>query len=254
MNLTFSLLPFDVMADTMAQFQSQQSSGFFQQSLYLFYPQFDRARMARLDPPGRAAYIRDTLEPVYHSHLPQLQSKAAAYQEQWDRHRKTIQSAFQELFARELDGALEDMSARVSLNPVCPRYLDSRSFDLFYLNSPRGALGLSLHEIVHFLWFQLWQERFHDDPREYESPHLKWVFSEMVVDLFLNDPRLRPLNPYLDDGTGTVYEYFRTMTIGGRPALERMAELYRPGDPVSLMEQGYALCQAHEAEIRQAMQ
>ena len=253
MNLTVSLLPFEATVACMAQFQSEASSAFFQESLYYFYPQFDRERMARLDPPGRTAYLRDTLSQVHRELLPQLRDKAEAYQRQWDQHRAVIQTAFEDLFARKLDGVLDDMSARVSLNPICPRYLADHSFDLFYLNSPPGALGLSLHEIVHFLWFQLWQEHFHDDPREYESPHLKWVLSEMVVDLFLSDPRLRPLNPYLADGTGTIYEYFHTMTIGGRPALERMAGLYRPGDPVRLMEQGYALCLEHEEEIRRAM-
>ena len=253
MDLTFGLPSFEYMAEKIAAFQSDETSDFFSDSLYLFYPQFDRKRMASLDQPERVNYVCSELSSVYQNELPLLQEKCISYQNEWDRHRPVIQSTFENLFSIDLKGILNDMTANITLNPVCPRFLVSHSFDIFYLNSPAGALGLSLHEIVHFLWFQIWQKLFLDNPAEYESPNLKWVFSEMVVDLFLNHPCLRPLNPYLTKGNGTIYEYFDRMTIGGQPALPQMKQLYLSNSISEFMEKGYSLCLQHESEIRSAM-
>ena len=46
----------------------------------------------------------------------------------------------------------------MSFNPISPRYLDEQAFDVFWLNSERGALGMALHEIIHFVWFRVWQD------------------------------------------------------------------------------------------------
>lgn len=253
MNLTFQLPSLEYMVARTAAFQSEGTSNFFQESLYLFYPQFSREHMASLDPAGRSSYIYEIFSALYQSELPVLEEKLFAYQAEWDQNRPVIQSAFEQLFSLELDGMLNNMNANITLNPVCPRFLDTSCFDIFYLNSPAGALGLSLHEMVHFLWFHVWQTLFQDDPAEYENPHLKWVFSEMVVDLFLNDPNLHPLNPYLTKGSGTIYEYFHRMTISGQPALKRIGSLYQPGQIQHFMKAGFALCQQYEAELRAAM-
>ena len=253
MDLKVCVPSVEYMVESVCRFQTEETSDFFQASLYRFYSQFDRERMSSFCKEEREAYIRTGLEQVYEQNRLLLEEKGAAYQEAWNENRAAIQDAFGDLFSVEPDRVLNDMTANVTLNPVCPRYLETHSFDLFYLNSPGGALGISLHEIVHFLWFRAWQEKFHDDRSEYENPHLKWVFSELVVDLFLNDPRLRPLNPYLTKGNGTIYDYFHTMTVGGKPVLPRMEAVYRANGLDGLMEEGYSLFRQHEAEVRAAM-
>ena len=141
--------------------------------------------------------------------------------------------------------------ADITLNPICPRFLKERRFDVFYRNSPSGALGMALHEIVHFLWFDRWNALFHDDPAEYETPHLKWIFSEMCVRPILGEPRLAERNPYYPGEC--VYEYFYTMTVGGRPVLETMEELFAQRSMDQFMVDGYRYCQEHEAEILRQM-
>jgi hypothetical protein len=36
------------------------------------------------------------------------------------------------------------------------------SFDIFYLNSEEGAIGEAIHEMIHFVWFYVWNKTFGD--------------------------------------------------------------------------------------------
>lgn len=46
------------------------------------------------------------------------------------------------------------------MNPIGPRFLEERCFDVFYLNSERGAIGVGIHEMVHFVWFYVWNRLY----------------------------------------------------------------------------------------------
>ncbi len=73
-----------------------------------------------------------------------------------------------------------------------------------WLSGGRGDafLGVTLHEIIHFVWFHVWNQEFRDSYEEYERPSLKWILSEMVVESIMTDPRPSELNPYFprEDG------------------------------------------------------
>lgn len=42
------------------------------------------------------------------------------------------------------------------------RYLKEQVFNVFYMNSDEGSLGSALQEIVHYLWFYLWNQKYRD--------------------------------------------------------------------------------------------
>lgn len=50
------------------------------------------------------------------------------------------------------------------------------------MNSDKGAIGSAIHEIIHFVWFYVWNQTFADSYEEYETPSLKWILSEMIVE------------------------------------------------------------------------
>jgi hypothetical protein len=251
MNLIYQNPGLEYMVQSIAEFQSEEQSDSFRDSLYYFFPQFDRSRMDALDAPGRVDYIRTGLQETYAASEGLLREKLEAWQRHWDAHRTVVEQAFEDIFELPLAGRFNDMTGNISFNPICPRYLDTHVFDIFYLNSERGALGMALHEIAHFVWFEKWHAHFGDDPAEYETPHLKWIFSEMVVESLLSGEQVKPLNPYAGH---SVYEGFYTLTLDGKPALETLDALYRQHDIIGFMERGYAFCQQHEAAIRTALQ
>ena len=227
MNLIYKIPSFSYMRDAILAVQSEGQSDFFTESLFRFYPQFEQEKMKRMTP----------------------DQKQEAYQRHWDASRIVVEEAFSEIFAMDLRDEFNDMTGYLSLNPVCPRYLDTHAFDLFYLNSERGAMGLALHEITHFVWFKRWNLLFHDDPAEYEAPHVKWLLSEIVVDAILQETRLNALNPYRDEN---VYAYFYHCNIGGKPLLSTMSELFAAHPIESFMQESFVLVKQYETEIRAA--
>ncbi len=111
---------------------------------------------------------------------------------------------------------------------------------------------MSIHEIIHFVWFYVWNALFHDSYDEYESPSLKWILSELIVEAVMSDPRLSSINPYYprEGGGGCIYSYFFTMNINDKPITETIREMYLTLDIDSFMIKSYQYCQLHECDIR----
>ena len=196
MEITFKNPGFSYSVDSILLFQTDETSGWWKDSLYCFYPQLERKRIEGLCGAEQAAYLREALSNIYRQSEAELEEKVQTYQAHWEANRGEVEEALADVFQMPLAGRFQNIIANITLNPICPRFLAERTFDVFYRNSPRGALGMSLHEVVHFLWFDRWRSLFQDDPSEYETPHLKWLFSEMAVKPILGTPGLAERNPY----------------------------------------------------------
>lgn len=143
----------------------------------------------------------------------------------------------------------------MSMNPVQPRFLKEKRFDVFYRNSERGAVGTAIHEIIHFVWFYVWNGLFGDCYEEYERPSLKWILSEMIVEAVMSDPRLSALNPYYPrEQGGCVYPFFFDMKAGGVLILDTLEKMYRSRRIGDFMKESYAYCCQYEREIRDHIQ
>jgi len=230
-----------------------QEGAFWTDGLYAFYPQLDRERMRSLPAGARGEEAEQVFRAVYDQRT--MEEKAARYQTHWDAHRRQINDALSDAFECDSGALFEDITCRVTLNPVCPRYLSEHAFDVFYLNSERGALGVSLHELIHFMWFHVWHQLFGDGYEAYERPSLPWILSEMVVETIMRDERLSTLNPYFPRKEGgCVYPYFFDMTVNGTPVLDTIDKLYATRGIHDFMRDSYAFCRAHEAEIRRQIE
>ena len=130
--------------------------------------------------------------------------------------------------------------------------MKERCYDTFYLNSERGAIGGGIHEIIHFVWFYVWNRLFGDSYDEYERPSLKWILSEMVVESVMKDERLSSINPYFPrENGGCIYPYFFDLVVAGKPLLDTLETMYRSQSIEDFMKNSYAYCWKHEAEIRE---
>lgn len=252
MELRFEIPGIDSMLAQIMEFQQDDTPEFWSAPLYRFYPQLDRTHAFSLPESERITYLDQTLRQVYADQLPILESKAALYAAHWENCKSQITAALSDAFAIDCSLLFNDMVCRISLNPIEPRFLRQHAFDIFYRNSERGAIGEAIHEMIHLVWFHVWQQEFGDSWEEYESPSLKWILSEMVVESIMRDERLRSLNPYFSqENGGCVYPYFYTMTIAGSGILDTLADMYRTLPIVAFMRESYAYCLAHEREIRQ---
>lgn len=251
MELIYSDPGIDYMIDAVMGFQNDGESDFWTEPLYHFYPQLDKAYTQSLPADDRRAHIEAVLRSIYAEQGAVLERKVKAYQAHWETVKPQVTAALSEAFEVDCCGILNDMRCFVSLNPIEPRFPQERRFDTFYLQSPRGAIGGALHEIIHMVWFHVWSMEFRDDYDEYERPSLKWILSEMVVESIMSDPRLSSINPYfLREQGGCIYPYFFDMMAAGRPILDTLDEMYRTMDIRAFMRASYAYCLEHEQEIR----
>lgn len=251
MELTFINPGFEYMIDRIMDFQTEDSSAFWTEPLFHFYPQLDKAYADSLSLSEKKNYIQGVLSRVYEKQEPVINKKAETYSKHWEACKPQIVAALSEAFDFDCSALFNDLKCNVSLNPIDPRFLREHSFDIFWLNSEKGAIGKAIHEIIHFVWFHVWNQLFGDSYDEYEAPSLKWILSEMVVEAVMSDPRLSSINPYFPrENGGCIYPYFFDMKVNGRLILDTLDEMYRNQSISDFMKNSYAYCRKYEAEIR----
>lgn len=240
------------MIESIMAFQTEEESAFWSEPLYHFYPQLDKAYATSLSFNERKAYMERTMRRVYVEQEGVINEKVALYSRHWAACKGQITAALSDAFGVDCAGLFNDIRCNVSLNPISPRFLKEHCYDTFYLNSQQGAIGVGIHELIHFVWFHVWNRLFGDDYEEYERPSMKWILSEMVVESVMKDERLSSINPYFPrEQGGCIYPYFFDLVVDGKPILETLDAMYRSRTIQDFMEESYAYCMEHEAEIRE---
>lgn len=251
MEVTFVNPGVDYMLNQIMEFQSEDETGFWLAPLYHFYPQLDQTRAMSMTFLERKAYIEKTLRAVYYELEGTINEKVESYTRYWKSCQQQISDALSDAFDVDCSLVFNDLRCNVSMNPIMPRFLKDHSFDMFYLNSEKGAIGDAIHEIIHFVWFYVWNRLFHDSYDEYERPTLKWILSEMVVESVMKDQRLCSINPYFPrEQGGCIYPYFFDMKVDGKFLLRTLDEMYSSHPIQEFMRNSYSYCQKHESEIR----
>ena len=252
MHIKFVNPGFQYMLDSIMEFQKDDSTYFWNDSLFYFFKELDKEYAYSLSTEKRREYFEEKLFEIYQANELLLTEKVLAYSNYWDMHKEKITQAFSDAFEIDCSELFNDLVCNISLNPISPRYLQEHSFDVFYMNSEKGALGSSLHEIVHFVWFAVWNDLFKDSYEEYESPSLKWILSEIVVEAVMSDDRLSSVNPYYPrEQGGCIYPYFFTMVIDGTPITDTILAMYKSMEISDFMRESYSYCVKHEKKIRE---
>lgn len=237
--------------NSILSFQTDDNTPFWSNSLFYFYPQINREQLQKINIEGRRSYLNEVMSRIYEEIKPEIDDKIIKYNNYFEQYANQINEALSEAFETDVYGLFEDLTAKICMNPVSPRFLSERSFEVFYKNSERGALGASLHEMIHFIWFYVWNQVFGDSYDEYEKPSLKWILSEMVVESIMSDKRLCSINPYFPhEQGGCVYPYFQDMYIDDKLILNTLDELYQNNNIKDYMKKSYEYCLLHEDKIR----
>ena len=230
---------------------TKSATPFWSDPIFHFYPQVNQQALSSYNNADKRKYLNDVFEDIYENLKEEIDKKVIGYNSHFQNHKVQIEDALSDAFGLDAGSLFHDLTANVTLNPICPRFLIKRSFDVFYPNSERGALGLSLHEVIHYFWFHVWNGHFHDSYDEYETPSLKWILSEMVVETIMSDARLSTLNPYFPrENGGCIYPYFQSMIVDGSPVLNKIDTFYHRNSITDFMEESYAYCLRYENEIR----
>lgn len=91
-----------------------------------------------------------------------------------------------------LDLDKEDYKGYISIFDCNPRFIEDKSFQVFYKKSDLDKLGVCFHEITHFAFFDYFERLF---PEKYKSLDknngILWEFSEIINVILLNEPEFR---------------------------------------------------------------
>ena len=251
MKITYKNPGFEHSVESILLFQTDETTPYWSDALLYFYPKIDKRELSNKTYAYKREYLLNVLSATYRELEPELENKVVLYNTRWEKYSNQIEAAFSDAFGIDTRLIFNDITANITLNPVGPRFLKEHYFDVFYKNSDKGAIGVSIHEMIHFVWFHVWNQTFKDSYDEYDTPHLKWILSEMVVESIMRDKRLSSINPYFPrENGGCVYRYFQDMIIKDEYILDTLEDIYQRNKMVDFMKKSYEYCMENEGAIR----
>ena len=147
------------------------------------------------------------------------------FQSSWNKNNNELMDALAQINEISWPEKMQEFKARITLNPICPRYLDSNTFDLYFGLADRTMKTIVLHELSHFIFFEKIKEIYPDiNEKEFEAPNLIWKLSEIIPWVVLNDERIRKILDLQD--SAIVYEDIQKLEINGKRILKIFEEFY----------------------------
>lgn len=179
-----------------------------------------------------------------------LERRARLFQKEWDKINDKIMNALSEILEIKWPKKDKQIRAFVSPNPICPRYIKERTFDVYFLSSIKEMRATAVHEILHFLYFEKWKQVYpKSNEKHFDAPYLIWELSEMVPKTILSDKRLQKRlrhNP-------NVYKEYKNLKIKGRPLLSYINNFYsKRKDFEDFLRKSWTFVRKHEKEIQKA--
>lgn len=143
----------------------------------------------------------------------------------WNKIEKDYFLALSEIIGTKYPVDKKYINAYLSLNPICPRFLDTWSFSLFYnYKDLRRMKETIMHECCHFLYFKKWKELFPKAKRRtFDSPYIEWHLSEIAAPIVLNDSRLQKILKQ----SAHFYLEHEAIKIGNKTAPQYFTEIYQ---------------------------
>lgn len=153
-----------------------------------------------------------------------IEKNKIKYQKNWQKIEKEFFITLSEILEAKWPQNRKVIKAMMSINPICPRFLKSWSFSIFYnYKKISDAMEVIMHECCHFLYFEKWKEIFpKTDTKKFETPYLEWHLSEILAPIILNDPRIQKLLKHKAD----FYEEYQKLKIENKAAPEYFNNLY----------------------------
>lgn len=253
MGISIQIMQKQKTIESILDFQTDSMPPFWREPLFKCYPFLDKEK--GFYPPFqiRKDYLTQALSHFYTQNYQAFLEKQKLFFEHLKHNQKQLLPVFNNIFNIDCKPIFDTTLIEISLNPICPRYLNEKRFTIFFKFGPEQFLNTVIHELIHFVWFFIWQKHFNDSSNEYESPHLKWILSEMVVDTLVKNTELNQF--YKARGNETpAYSYFYDMHIQNKPVLDTLSLFFKQSKEITLfMEKAFQYILTYENEIRKQM-
>lgn len=180
--IVFKQMPLDLETEMLLDFLDEDWSDIITKK----YPQFLKIKEIGTEEERRKA-IKNGIINIRHELGLKMDKGLLLVKNNWQKVEKETLENLAEII--QTDYPEKDITAYISINPVCPRFLDKWSFSVppDHMN-PNKTIA---HEISHFLFFKKLKEEFPEIERDkYESPHKEWTLSEILAVIMLCDDRM----------------------------------------------------------------
>ena len=163
--------------------------------------------------------IKEKITKLYYEKFEEMKNSCAKFQSAWDNSATFINEELINIFGKEF---FFECKGFINLNPIFPRYLETKSFDIHTDCDDEEMLFSSTHEIIHFVWFEIWKENFPNTlPIECEFPNLIWFISELAIEPIFRFSNLKELS-----SCNPAYDYFYTDKLGNKTLAETANEIF----------------------------
>lgn len=188
----------------------------------------DLANFNNLNIKNKEDLIRNEIEQIYKKEEKNFITKIKDINYLINKNYDFIINEFAKIFNNKYEDE-EVYSIEIGVKPICPRFLNEKSFDLSVSYSVDYMLQVIIHEMLHFYWFDKFKEILPEIKREeFEMPNLPWVLSEIVVDPIMKNTELKKFlvnNP--------AYNIFYKTKIKDKNLLDVFNNLYNNSQNIS---------------------
>lgn len=194
---------------------------------YVFkkHPRLERALDFRAKN-ERMSFIKEYASAYWLKNKKTIYKNKKTYEKNWRQIEKNVFAEMENIVGTKFPEN-KKITAYISINPICPRFLNKWTFTMFYKFSPKRSKEVIMHECLHFLYFKKWQEMFPGAKKStFDSPHIIWHLSELAAPIILNDPRMQK---YLKLKAGFYGEHEK-VKIKGKSAPEFFEKIYKKSE------------------------
>ena len=104
-----------------------------------------------------------------------------------------------------------------------------------------------MYECCHFVYFEKWKELFGDwKIEQFDSPHIVWYLSEMVIDPILNNENIQIV--YKSDFK--AYSNFYKINIDNKCLMEYIKQIYKENKIEDAIKKSYQFVLDNERLIK----
>lgn len=153
-----------------------------------------------------------------------IEKNKIKYQREWQKIEKDFFILISKIMQIDWPKNRKMIKSMISVNPICPRFLNDWSFSIFYnYKKTSHAMEVIMHESCHFLYFEKWKKLYPEvSNKKFESPHIEWHLSEIIAPIILNDQRIKEILKQ----RAVFYEEHKKIKINNKTAPEYFTELY----------------------------
>ena len=129
------------------------------------------------------------------ANLETIEKNKKRYKNGWRKIENDFLEILSEIMEIDWPKNRKTIKAMVSINPICPRFLNNWTFSIFCsYKKISNAMEVIMHDCCHFLYFEKWRKLYPKmDCKKFESPYIEWHLSEILAPIILNDPKIQKI-------------------------------------------------------------